>query len=155
MQHRTVDDMVSNPQRFFHHPADVLSATLSTNDKRRILESWKLDAQRMAESTAENMSGGEEGDLRAVSKTLVQLNQISPPGTEHARKREHTGGTKGLVFGALIGVGAALVFLLASGGWAPAGAAGWMTPAAVLTEGLLAGALVGGIAAAISYASRV
>src|SRR5262249_39614597 len=72
-----VEDLIANPNRHFDHPVEVLNEpTLATDEKRGILESWKLDAQRLAESTAENMTGGEESDLRDVSKVLVQLKEM-------------------------------------------------------------------------------
>jgi hypothetical protein len=74
---RWIDDFITNPQHHFHAPAEVLAdSSLSNDEKRRILESWQLDAQRLAESTAENMSGGEESDLEEVSKSLLELKSL-------------------------------------------------------------------------------
>jgi len=53
-----VEDLIAYPQRYFDRPDEVLvEPMLTLDEKHRILESWKLDAQRLAESTAENMSG--------------------------------------------------------------------------------------------------
>lgn len=151
---RNVEEMISNPPRYFRHPHDVLDEPISTAEKRKILESWKLDAQRLAESTAENMSGGEEGDLREVAKTLVQLNTAEPEVKPVIKTRKRTGVTAGLVVGGLIGAGVALLFLAASNGWSAVAREGWMTPLSVLIEATVAGALVGGIISAIRAVSR-
>ena len=82
-----VDELIVYPQRHFTSPDDVLTEpTLTVDQKRRILESWKLDAQRLAESTAENMTGGEETDLREVSKVLIQLKTMEDPPVAHTPK---------------------------------------------------------------------
>jgi hypothetical protein len=151
---RSLENMISNPPRYFSRPEEVLTEPLSTEDKRRILESWKQDAHQLAQSTAENMSGGEEGDLRAVNKTLIQLNTVEPPAKAGTEGRKHTGVTLGLVVGALAGAGVALLFLAASNGFSAAAREGWMTPISVLIEAAVAGALVGGIATAIRSVSR-
>jgi hypothetical protein len=42
-----------------------------------VLESWELDARRLAEATAEGMSGGEDSRLREVAKARLALeNQV-------------------------------------------------------------------------------
>jgi hypothetical protein len=150
---RNLDNMISNPPRYFNHPAEVLNEPVSTADKRRILESWKHDAQQLAQSTAENMSGGEEGDLREVSKTLIQLNTAEPP-VKTVPARPKTGVTLGLAIGALAGAGVALLFLAASNGFSAAAREGWMTPISVLVEATVAGGLVGGIVSAIRAVGR-
>ena len=151
---RNLDNMISNPPRYFGHPAEVLYEPLSIEDKRRILESWKQDAHQLALSTAENMSGGEQGDLREVNKTLIQLNTAQPPTKSDRQKRKRTGVTVGIAIGALAGVGVALLFLAASNGFSAAAREGWMTPISVLIEAAVAGALVGGIATAIRSVAR-
>jgi len=151
---RNLDNMISNPPRYFNHPAEVLDEPISTDEKRKILESWKLDAQQLAHSTAENMSGGEESDLREVSKTLIQLNTAEPPVKASPVARPKTGVTIGLAIGALAGAGVALLFLAASNGFSAAVREGWMTPISVLIEATIAGALVGGIATAIRSVAK-
>lgn len=151
---RNIEEMISNPPRYFSHPTEVLNEPISTKDKRKILESWKLDAQRLAESTAENMSGGEEEDLRAVNKTLIQLNTAEPATKPMPVTQQPQGVRRGLGIGAIAGLGVALIFLTASNGFTAAAREGWMTPIAVLVEATIAGALVGGIIAAIRTVSR-
>jgi hypothetical protein len=140
---RQIDDLVANPQHHFTSPSEVLDANeISTDDKRRILESWKLDAARLAESTAENMSGGEETELREVSKTLLQLDTMTdkPTVVTRAEPRARKGVGLGLAIGAgvglLIGIGVAVMY--------PA-----LTAFPLLLEAAAVGAVVGGIAAAL------
>ena len=140
-----VEDLIANTQRHFDHPADVLNEpTLSTDEKRRILESWKLDAQRLAESTAENMSGGEESDLRDVSKVLVQLNQMqtTPVVTQPNRSSTRGVGT-GMAVGALVGAGAGLVIIAMTG-----------PSIAVVAQATVVGLIIGGVAAALRNVVR-
>jgi hypothetical protein len=104
-----VDELVFAPKRHFDRPEDVLEdQKLSNGDKRRILESWKQDSQRLAESTAENMTGGEETDLRDVSRVLVELKAMTvPPEAIQAAQAKRV--VSGMTFGALIGAGVGLV----------------------------------------------
>jgi hypothetical protein len=140
-----VEDLIANPNRHFSHPADVLNAPkLSTDDKRRILESWKLDAQRLAESTAENMSGGEETDLRDVSKVLVQLKEME--GTPVARQpdRNATRGVgTGMAVGAIVGAGAGLLINTLT-----------VASLAIVAQATVVGVIIGGVSAALRNAVR-
>lgn len=140
-----VEDLIAYPHRHFKHPHDVLDEpTLSIDEKRRILESWKLDAQRLAESTAENMTGGEETDLRDVSKTLVELNQMEEaPQAIQPRKHAAPGVGTGMGIGALVGAGAGLVIIAATG-----------PSLAVLAQATVVGIILGGVAAALRNAVR-
>lgn len=71
-----VDELVLDPKKWFGTPDDVLNDNkISVEDKKRILESWKLDESRLAESTDENMTGGEESHLRDVSRALLELEE--------------------------------------------------------------------------------
>lgn len=77
--HSRIDEYVANPRSHFGGPYEVVdSMDLEAADKRRILESWKLDAQQLADGTSENMTGGEETDLRDVSQALLQLEAFDP-----------------------------------------------------------------------------
>jgi len=144
-----VEDLVANPHRHFSHPVDVLKEpTLSTDEKRRILESWKLDAQRLAESTAENMSGGEESDLRDVSKVLVQLKEMEKaPVASQPEPRSNASNTRGvgtgLALGALVGAGAGLLIATATG-----------PSLAVIAQAAVVGLIIGGVAAALRNVVR-
>jgi hypothetical protein len=75
-----VDELVLDPKKWFGTPDDVLHDNkLSAEDKKRILESWKLDESRLAESTDENMTGGEESHLRDVARALLELEDKPAP----------------------------------------------------------------------------
>jgi hypothetical protein len=131
-----VEDLISHPKRFFSDPRDVLvSQKLTHDEKRKILESWKLDASRLAESTAENMSGGEESDLREVSKVLLELKAIQIP---VVAVPERSTLPAGLGLGALLGAGAGLVAVAATG------------PSLVLVvQTTLVGLIIGGVVSAV------
>ncbi|HEX5007135.1 MAG TPA: hypothetical protein VFV70_08485 [Hyphomonadaceae bacterium] len=141
-----IDELIEHPQRHFDHPSEVLrEPTLTKDEKRRILESWKLDAQRLAESTAENMSGGEESDLRDVSKTLVELDAIDevPRVTQQPPRTSMRGVGTAMILGGVIGAGAGLLIAAVS---APS--------LAVVAQATVAGLIIGGVAAAVRNAVR-
>lgn len=135
-----IEDLISHPTRFFSSPREVLQdQKLTQTDKRKILESWKLDASRLAESTAENMSGGEEGDLREVSKALLELKQVEVPVDA---LRQGTTLPSGLIIGGLLGAGAGLVAVAATG------------PSLMLVaQTTIVGLIVGGVMAAVRDAA--
>lgn len=140
-----LDELIANPQHHFRHPADVLNEqTLSTEEKRQILESWKQDAQRLAESTSENMSGGEESDLRDVSKILIHLNTSAPAAIG---SQPETSGTQGLmtgiVFGGVLGAGAGLIITAMT---APS--------VTIVAQATLVGVILGGVGAALRNTVR-
>jgi hypothetical protein len=140
-----VEDLISNPNRHFSHPADVLTEPgLSTDERRRILESWKLDAQRLAESTAENMSGGEETDLRDVSKVLVQLKAMEETPVARQPDRNGTRGVgTGMAIGAIVGAGAGLLINTLT-----------VASLAVVAQATVVGVIIGGVSAALRNAVR-
>jgi hypothetical protein len=71
-----VDDAVMDPTRYFARPGDVLDdPRLNRDEKRRILESWALDAELISAAESENM-GGRDGDrpfLREAKLALLKL----------------------------------------------------------------------------------
>jgi len=148
---RRIDDLVANPHRHFGDPREVLSESdLSFADKRRILESWKFDAQRLAESTAENMSGGEQSDLREISKTLVELKMLEETPVIVTRRARGGGIRSALILGALVGAAGGLI-VAAMVGVPPAG---WSASIGLVVFSGLLGALFGGVAAVIRNAVR-
>lgn len=57
---KTLKAYLHNAAEHFRDPQEVLNHSgLSRDDKRRILESWKVDEQELITATGENM-GGEE-----------------------------------------------------------------------------------------------
>lgn len=73
-----IEAAVLDPTRYFERPQAVLEdGRLDTAQKRRILESWALDAQRLIESEAENMAGRatERPYLREAKLALIELDR--------------------------------------------------------------------------------
>lgn len=65
-----------DPAAAFPTPQDVLQhEELSREEKRRILERWKLDALDMEVASEENMGGGENSLLAEVALALDQLGE--------------------------------------------------------------------------------
>ena len=69
-----VDAAVRDPADFFASPMDVVSdRRLSKEDKRRILESWVLDAELLSQAEAENMPGNDPPRLQEAKLALLEL----------------------------------------------------------------------------------
>ncbi len=71
-----VDHAVLDPTRYFSRPAEVLLVTdLSHDEKRRILQSWALDAELISQAESENMRGrpGDRSYLREARLALLKL----------------------------------------------------------------------------------
>jgi hypothetical protein len=65
-----------DPTRYYSRPAEVLGDTrLDHDQKRRVLQSWALDAELMHEAEAENMRGraGDRPYLREARLALLAL----------------------------------------------------------------------------------
>jgi hypothetical protein len=77
-----VQDAIGDPTREYAKPMDVVNdPRLDTEQKRRILESWKKDAELLSTAQDENMAGGERTQLQDVSIALTELERIS--GSRH------------------------------------------------------------------------
>ncbi len=75
-----------DPRTMFKNPAEVVRANaLSRDQKIKILEAWEHDARQLMTATAENMSGGEEPQLRQVHEALRKLNAEIETPTKAAR----------------------------------------------------------------------
>ncbi|HSS06270.1 MAG TPA: hypothetical protein VLK83_03940 [Rhodanobacteraceae bacterium] len=73
-----VENAIADPTRLYASPMDVVhDAELATDEKRRILESWKKDAELLSTAQDENMSGGERPQLQDVSLALGELDRLS------------------------------------------------------------------------------
>jgi len=69
-----VDDAIGDPTRIYGAPMDVVrDASLEAGEKRRILESWRKDAELLSTAQDENMSGGEAPGLQDVVLALEAL----------------------------------------------------------------------------------
>ena len=65
-----------DPQAEYDAPIDVLKdGRLNHEQRRSVLESWELDALRLAEAAAEGMAGGEDNRLREVAKARLALDE--------------------------------------------------------------------------------
>ena len=75
-EHIDVDNAVMDPTRYFSRPCDVLNdPRLNRDEKRRILESWALDAELISEAESENMRGraGDRSYLREAKLAMLKL----------------------------------------------------------------------------------
>jgi len=72
-----VEDAIADPTRYYARPMDVVDDEgLDADEKRRILESWKKDAELLSTAQDENMAGGERPQLQDVSVALRHLERI-------------------------------------------------------------------------------
>ncbi|MBM2854003.1 MAG: hypothetical protein HW417_931 [Steroidobacteraceae bacterium] len=68
-----VDNAVMDPTRYFSRPCEVLDdARLNRDEKRRILQSWALDAELISEAESENMRG-RDGDRLYLHEAKLAL----------------------------------------------------------------------------------
>lgn len=73
-----VENAIADPTRFYTCPMDVVhDGELDADEKRRILESWKKDAELLSTAQDENMAGGERPQLQDVSLALGELERLS------------------------------------------------------------------------------
>jgi len=69
-----VESAISDPTRHYARPMDVVhDDSLEAEEKLKILESWKKDAELLSTAQDENMSGGERPQLQDVSLALTEL----------------------------------------------------------------------------------
>ncbi len=69
-----VCDAISDPTREYRKPIDVVrDSQLDTEEKLRILESWKKDAELLSRAQDENMAGGERPQLQDVMLAIQEL----------------------------------------------------------------------------------
>lgn len=78
MSESKVQDAISDPTAKYGKPMDVVrDGQLDADEKRRILESWKKDAELLSRAQDENMSGGERPQLQDVALAIQELDKIS------------------------------------------------------------------------------
>jgi hypothetical protein len=76
---QSIEDVIADPTRRYQSPSQVLDDPgLDLDDKRRILESWKKDAELLSTATNENMAGGEPPlpVLQEVNLALDKLEKL-------------------------------------------------------------------------------
>ena len=71
-----IDAAVISPADNFAAPVEVLNdSRLTTDEKRRILESWALDERLISQAEAENMKGTSRLRLQEVRLALLDLHR--------------------------------------------------------------------------------
>ncbi len=74
----TLDEKMLNPSKCYKSPTDVLiDDALTREEMSRVLSAWRLDAERLSESSNEGMSGGENARLREVALAQHSLDALS------------------------------------------------------------------------------
>ena len=69
-----IETIIKDPGKHFAAPRDVVAAEgFTREEKRRILDSWALDAQLLAVAEEENMPGQDRPGLREVKLALLEL----------------------------------------------------------------------------------
>ena len=75
-EEQTVQDIIADPEAHYDTPQAVLKDTkLDSEAKRKVLDSWRLDAMRLQASEGENMTGGEPNRLGEVDRALRDLTE--------------------------------------------------------------------------------
>lgn len=70
----SIESIIKDPVKHFRSPREVVSdGTLTLEEKRRILDSWALDAQLLSVAEEENMGGKDRPGLREVKLALLEL----------------------------------------------------------------------------------
>jgi hypothetical protein len=73
-----IEAILKCPDKFFDAPRDVVAdGRFTTEEKRRILDSWALDAQLLAVAEEENMAGKDRPGLRDVKLALLELDEVA------------------------------------------------------------------------------
>ena len=72
----SIETIIKDPGKHFAAPRDVVSdRRLSVEEKRRILDSWAVDAQLLSVAEEENMGGSDRPGLRDVKLALLELDK--------------------------------------------------------------------------------
>ncbi len=72
----SIEDLIKDPAKHYSKPGEVLTDSRFTRDeKRRILESWALDAQLITVADEENMAAPKRPWLREVKLAIIELDR--------------------------------------------------------------------------------
>ena len=72
----SIETIIKDPDKHFRSPREVVAAPgLTRDEKRRILDSWALDAQLLSVAEEENMAGQDRPGLREVKLALLELEE--------------------------------------------------------------------------------
>ena len=74
----SIETIIKDPVKHFSSPRDVVAdQSLTLDEKRRILESWALDAELLSVAEEENMGGNDRPGLRDVKLALLELEELA------------------------------------------------------------------------------
>ena len=69
-----IETIIKDPVKHYRAPRDVVAdPALTREEKRRVLDSWALDAQLLEVAEEENMAGADRPGLREVRLALLEL----------------------------------------------------------------------------------
>ena len=69
-----IETIIKDPGKHFRAPREVVAdRQFSVDEKRKILDSWALDAQLLSVADEENMGGADRPGLREVKLALLEL----------------------------------------------------------------------------------
>ena len=72
----SIETIIKDPGKHFSAPRDVVADRgLTHEEKKRILDSWALDAQLLTVAEEENMPGPGRPGLREVKLALLELEE--------------------------------------------------------------------------------
>lgn len=73
-----IETIIKDPGKHFRAPREVVSdRQFSVDEKRKILDSWALDAQLLSVAEEENMGGADRPGLREVKLALLELENLA------------------------------------------------------------------------------
>jgi hypothetical protein len=69
-----IETIIKDPGKHFRAPREVVcDQQFTADEKRKILDSWALDAQLLSVAEEENMGGADRPGLREVKLALLEL----------------------------------------------------------------------------------
>ncbi len=69
-----IETIIKDPGKHFRAPREVVcDRQFTADEKRKILDSWALDAQLLSVAEEENMGGADRPGLREVKLALLEL----------------------------------------------------------------------------------
>ncbi|MEX2608033.1 MAG: hypothetical protein WD708_11870 [Kiritimatiellia bacterium] len=70
------DHAIKNPAGAFNHPGEVVeNASLTTDQKLKILRQWEYDARELEVAEEENMGGGPDDQLAWILQAIASIHQ--------------------------------------------------------------------------------
>ncbi|MEX0734120.1 MAG: hypothetical protein WD944_07220 [Steroidobacteraceae bacterium] len=74
----SIETIIKDPMKHFGSPREVVAdQNFTIEEKRRILDSWALDAQLLAVAEEESMGGNDRPGLREVRLALLELENLA------------------------------------------------------------------------------